>query len=157
MNAGGLDKLDYRILALLQQDASLSVPEIADLVGLSHSPCWRRIQRLKDEGYIRKIVALLDRRKLGLHAQLFLQVKVAKNDRASLAEFAEAIRALPEVLECHVVLGVFDFLLRVVTEDIASYETFYLQKLARIPHILEVTSYMTVSEVKSTTAWPLPL
>jgi Lrp/AsnC family transcriptional regulator len=152
---GGLDKIDYKILSVLQQDASLSAAEVAEAVGLSQSPCWRRIQRLKDEGYITKIVALLDRQKLGLRAQLFVQVKVMKNDRASLAEFSEAIRAFPEVMECHVVLGVFDFLLRVVAKDMEAYETFYFEKLSRVPHILEVTSYVAASEIKTTTAWPL--
>ena len=155
MTAGGLDRIDYKILAVMQQDASLSAAEIAEAVGLSQSPCWRRIQRLKDEGYITRVVALLDRHKLGLRAQLFVQVKVVKNDQVSLAEFSAAIRAFPEVLECHVVLGVFDFLLRVVAEDMDAYETFYFEKLSRVPHILEVTSYVAASEIKTTTAWPL--
>lgn len=155
MSAGDLDKVDYKILSVLQEDASRSAAEIAEAVGLSQSPCWRRIQRLKDEGYISRVVALLDRHKLGLHLQLFLQVKVAKNDRATLEEFAEAVQALPEVLECHVILGVFDFLLRVVTTDMEAFETFYGEKLARVPHIVEVTSYVAATQIKSTTAWPL--
>ena len=155
MTAGNLDKIDYKILAVLQDDASLSAAEIAEAVGLSQSPCWRRIQRLKDEGYITKIVALLDRHKLGLRTQLFVQVKVVKNDQTSLAEFSQAIRAFPEVMECHVMLGVFDFLLKVVTQDMDAYETFYFEKLSRVPHILEVTSYVAASEIKTTTAWPL--
>jgi Lrp/AsnC family transcriptional regulator len=156
MTAGVLDKIDYKILAVLQEDASLSAAEIAEAVGLSQSPCWRRIQRLKDEGYITKIVALLDRQKLGLRAQLFVQVKVTKNDQASLAEFSQAILAFPEVMECHVVLGVFDFLLRVVAKDMDAYETFFFEKLSRVPHISEVTSCVAASEIKTSTAWPLP-
>lgn len=156
MTASGLDKIDYKILAVLQEDASRSAAEIAEAVGLSQSPCWRRIQRLKDDGYITRIVALLDRQKLGFRVQMFVQVKVVKNDQASLAEFSAAIRAFPEVLECHVVLGVFDFLLRVVAPDMDSYEMFYFEKLSRVPHILEVTSYVAASEIKTTTAWPLP-
>jgi Lrp/AsnC family transcriptional regulator len=156
MTANGLDKIDYKILGVMQEDASLSAAQIAEAVGLSQSPCWRRIQRLKDEGYITKIVALLDRQKLGLRAQLFVQVKVVKNDQASLAEFSQAIRAFPEVLECHVVLGVFDFLLRVVAQDMDAYETFFFEKLSRVPHILEVTTCVAASEIKTSTAWPLP-
>lgn len=155
MSADGLDKIDYKILSVMQQDASLSAAEIADLVGLSQSPCWRRIQRLKDDGYITRIVALLDRQKLGLRAQMFVQVKVVKNDQVSLAEFSKAIHSFPEVMECHVVLGVFDFLLRVVTEDMDAYEKFYFEKLSRVPHILEVTSFVAASEIKTATAWPL--
>jgi Lrp/AsnC family transcriptional regulator len=156
MTAGGLDKIDYKILGVMQEDASQSAAQIAEAVGLSQSPCWRRIQRLKDEGYITRIVALLDRQKLGLRAQLFVQVKVVKNDQASLAEFSQAIRAFPEVLECHVVLGVFDFLLRVVAQDMDAYETFFFEKLSRVPHILEVTTCVAASEIKTSTAWPLP-
>jgi len=88
MSNGGLDKIDQKILAVLQEDASLSAAEIAEAVGLSQSPCWRRIQRLKDEGYISKIVALLDRHKLALRAQVFVQVRVVKHDQVSLTEFA---------------------------------------------------------------------
>jgi Lrp/AsnC family transcriptional regulator len=156
MTASGLDKIDYKILAVLQEDASRSAAEIAEAVGLSQSPCWRRIQRLKDDGYITRIVALLDRQRLGFRVQMFVQVKVVKNDQASLAEFSAAIRAFPEVLDCHVVLGVFDFLLRVVAPDMDAYETFYFEKLSKVPHILEVTSYVASSEIKATTAWPLP-
>ena len=151
----GLDKIDLRILGVLQEDASKSAAEIAEAVGLSQSPCWRRIQRLKDEGYIAKTVAVLDRHKLNLHAQLFVQVKVLRNDQMNLAEFSQAIRNFPEVMECHMVLGMFDFLLRVVTQDIGAYEKFFLEKLSRLPNVREFNSYVAVSEIKSTTALPL--
>lgn len=151
-----LDKIDLRILSVLQHDASLSAAEIADAVGLSQSPCWRRIQRLKDEGYILRTVAVLDRRRLGLHAQLFVQVKVLRNDQMNLQEFSQAIRNFPEVIECHMVLGMFDFLLRVVTHDITSYEKFFLESLSRLPNVREFNSYVAVSEIKSTTVLPLP-
>lgn len=151
----GLDKIDLRILGALQEDASKSAAEIAEAVGLSQSPCWRRIQRLKEEGYISKTVAVLDRHKLNLHAQLFVQVKVQRNDQMNLAEFSQAIRNFPEVMECHMVLGMFDFLLRVVTQDIGAYEKFFLEKLSRLPNVREFNSYVAVSEIKSTTALPL--
>jgi|SRR6185437_6055607 len=153
----GLDKIDVKILHALQEDASHSAAEIAETVGLSQSPCWRRIQRLKDEGYISRIVALLDRRKLDLSTQLFVQVKVLRNDRASLAEFTEAIRSFPEVLECHVVLGAYDFLLRVVVRDMQAYERFYFGKLAGVPNVREVNSFVAALEVKSTTSLPFRL
>lgn len=136
---------------VLQEDASLSAAEIAEAVGLSQSPCWRRIQRLKDEGYISKIVALLDRPKLALR----VQVRVVKHDQVSLTEFAQAIRQFPEVLECHVILGVFDFLLRVVAKDMEAYEKFYFERLSRVPNIREVNSFVAAWEVKSTTSLPL--
>lgn len=155
MPVAGLDKIDLKILAVLQEDASRSAAEIAEAVGLSQSPCWRRIHRLKEEGYISKIVALLDRHKLALRAQLFVQVKVAKNDQVSLAEFSQAIREFPEVMECHVILGVFDFLLRVVARDMDAYEKFYFERLSRVPNIREVNSFVSAAEIKSTTALPL--
>jgi Lrp/AsnC family transcriptional regulator len=155
MKVPGLDKIDLRILAALQEDASRSAAEIAEAVGLSQSPCWRRIHRLREEGYISKVVALLDRKKLGLRAQLFVQVKVTSNDQASLAEFAQAIREFPEVMECHVILGMFDFLLRVVTKDMDAYEKFYFETLSRVPNIREVNSFVAATEVKSTTAFPM--
>lgn len=151
----GLDKIDLKILRALQEDASHSAAEIAESVGLSQSPCWRRIQRLKDEGYISKIVAVLDRRKLDLPTQLFVQVKVSHNDQASLSLFTEAIRSFPEVLECHVILGAYDFLLRVVVRDMQAYEKFYFSKLAGVPNIREVNSFVAALEVKCTTSLPL--
>ena len=155
MAGASLDKIDYKILAALQEDASRSAAEIAEAVGLSQSPCWRRIQRLRDDGYILKIVALLDRNKLALRSQLFVQVKVARHDLASLEEFSKAIQEFPEVMECHVVLGVFDFLLRVVTKDMDAYEKFYFEKLSRVPNIREVNSFVAASEIKATTALPI--
>jgi len=155
MTGSGLDKIDHRILAAMQEDASRSAAEIAEAVGLSQSPCWRRIQRLREEGYISKVVALLDRKKIGLRAQLFVQVKVISNDQASLAAFSKAIQAFPEVMECHVMLGAFDFLLRVVTKDLEAYEKFYFDILSRVPNIREVNSFVAAQEVKFTTAFPL--
>ena len=155
MTASGLDKIDCRILAALQEDASRSAAEIAEAVGLSQSPCWRRMQRLREEGYISKVVALLDRKKLGLRAQLFVQVKVISNDQAGLAAFSKAMQEFPEVLECHVMLGAFDFLLRVVTRDLEAYERFYFDTLSRVPNIREVNSFVAAQQVKFTTAFPL--
>ena len=153
----GLDKIDLKILRALQEDASHSAAEIADSVGLSQSPCYRRIQRLKEEGYITRIVAMLDRRKLDLLTQLFVQVKVVRNDQQSLQEFTEYIRSFPEVLECHVILGAYDFLLRVVVRDMEAYEKFYFGKLSTVPNIREVNSFVAAWEVKSTTSLPLKI
>lgn len=153
--AAELDKIDLKILNALQEDASRSAAEIAEAVGLSQSPCWRRIQRLKDEGYISKIVAVLNPEKLNLRTQLFVQVKVSRADVVNLNEFSQAIRNFPEVMECHVILGAFDFLLRVVAQDIHAYEKFFFEKLSRVPGIQEVNSFVAVSEIKATTALPL--
>ncbi|MGU2528336.1 Lrp/AsnC family transcriptional regulator [Pseudomonas aeruginosa] len=150
-----LDMYDQRILALLQEESSLSTAEIAERIGLSQSPCWRRIQRLKEEGVIRKQVTLLDRKKIGLNTQVFAQIKLTAHGRKNLTDFAEAMHQFPEVLECHVLMGAVDFMLRIVTRDIESYERFFFEKLSAVPGIQEVNSIVALSEIKSTTTLPL--
>ncbi|MGV2832677.1 Lrp/AsnC family transcriptional regulator [Pseudomonas shirazensis] len=150
-----LDAYDRRILQLLQEDASLSSAQIAERVGLSQSPCWRRIQRLKEEGVIRAQVTLLDRKKVGLNTQIFAEVKLNAHGRSNFAGFTEAIREFPEVLECYVLMGAVDFLLRIVTPDIEAYERFFFEKLSNVPGIQEVNSIVALSEIKSTTSLPL--
>jgi len=150
-----LDAYDRRILELLQEDASLSSAQIAERVGLSQSPCWRRIQRLKEEGVIRGQVTLLDRKKVGLNTQIFAEVKLNAHGRSNFTEFTDAIRGFPEVLECYVLMGSVDFLLRIVTPDIEAYERFFFEKLSNVPGIQEVNSIVALSEIKSTTSLPL--
>ena len=150
-----LDAYDRRILEVLQADASLSSAQVAERVGLSQSPCWRRIQRLKEEGVIRGQVTLLDRKKVGLNTQIFAEVKLNAHGRSTFAEFTEAIRGFPEVLECYVLMGSVDFLLRIVTPDIEAYERFFFEKLSNVPGIQEVNSIVALSEIKSTTSLPL--
>lgn len=152
-----LDDYEKRILAILQVDASRSATDIAHEIGLSQAPCWRRIQRLKEEGYIRSQVCILDRRKLGLRAQIFAQVKLTAHGRANLADFSEAIRGFPEVLDCFVLMGATDFMLRIVTRDIETYERFFFDKLSKVPGVQEVTSMVALSEIKSTTAIPFDM
>ena len=150
-----LDKIDIKILKVLQENATKSASEIAGIVGLSQSPCWRRIQRLKEMGYISKIVAILNREKLNLSAQFFVQVKVVEHTKKNITAFADVILDFPEVIECHVVLGAYDFLLRVVARDIRTYEEFFFERLSTIPGIREVNTNVTVSEIKTTTALPI--
>lgn len=150
-----LDQYEKRILRLLQKDASLSNAEIAERVGLSASPCWRRIDRLEREGFIKRRVALLDRRKVGLNAQIFAQVKLSAHGRANLDEFSAAIRDMPEVLECYVMMGSVDFLLRIVAPDIEAYEKLFFNRLSQLPGVQEVNSTVALSEIKATTALPL--
>lgn len=150
-----LDAYEKRILRLLQEDASLSNAEIAEKVGLSASPCWRRIDRLEREGFIKRRVAILDRRKVGLNAQIFAQVKLNAHGRANLDQFAAAIRDMPEVLECYVLMGSVDFLLRIVAPDIEAYEKLFFNRLSQLPGVQEVNSTVALSEIKATTALPL--
>src|SRR5690606_37401294 len=114
---------------LLQQDSSRSNAQIAEEIGLSEAPCWRRVQRLKKAGYIREEVCLLDRRLIGLNAQVFALVKLSAVGRSNLSEFSDAIRQFPEVLDCYVLMGSVDFMLRIVTRDIEAYERFFFEKL----------------------------
>lgn len=150
-----LDRYERKILHILQRDASLSVAAIADQVGLSQTPCYRRIDRLEREGIIKRRVALVDRAKVGLHAQVFAQVKLDAHGRANLDEFTSAIHALPEVLECYVLMGTVDFMLRIVARDIQAYERFFFDKLSQLPGIQEINSTVALSEIKTTTALPI--
>jgi Lrp/AsnC family transcriptional regulator len=152
-----LDDIDHRILVLLQEDASLNAAEVANRVGLSQSPCWRRIARLERDGLIRRRVALLDRQKLGLGVVVFVQVKIARGSKQSLAQFEDTVRRFPEVQECFMLMGEIDFLLKVVTRDVASYEDFLRGKLSRLTAVGEVRSSMVLSPIKETTALPLDL
>jgi Lrp/AsnC family transcriptional regulator len=151
----GLDKFDRRILDALQADSSLSTIELSEAVGLSQSPCWRRLQRLHEEGYIRRQVALLDRTKLGLNVQIFALIKLSAHGRANVAQFTSAVQTYPEVLECHITLGAMDCMLRIVTSSMQSYEKFFFEKLSILPGVQEVNSVVSLSESKYTTVLPL--
>jgi len=151
-----LDRYEKQILALLQEDASLSTTALAEKVGLSSSPCWRRIDRLEREGFIKRRVAIADRKKLGLNAHIFAQVKLNAHGRANLDEFSKAIQGFPQVLECYVMMGSVDFLLRIVAPDIEAYERFFFDCLSQLPGVQEVNSTVALSEIKATTALPVP-
>lgn len=152
-----LDSIDRRILAALQRDASLSSVQLADEVGISQGPCWRRIRRLEAEGIIKQRVALLDRRKLGLNVMIFAHVKLEAHGRNTLPEFEAAIRRFPEVLECYTLLGETDFLLRIVTRSVEDYERFFRDHLSQLPAVRETISSIALSEIKSTLELPLNL
>lgn len=152
-----IDHYEKKILEILQEDARISSSELADKVGLSQSPCWRRVNMLEESGVIRKRVVLVDRKKVGLRAQVFAQVKLSAHGRAHLADFEAAIADIPEVIECYVLMGTVDFLLRVVTVDIESYEKLFFEKLSRLPGVQEITSSIALSEIKNSTALPIHL
>lgn len=152
-----LDETDRRILELLQEDSSLTAADLAARVGLSQSPCWRRVARLEREGVIQRRVAVLDRRKLGLNVTVFVQVRIARGGSASLADFERTVRGFPEVLECHMLMGEIDYLIKVVTRDVASFEAFLRGKLAVLPAVGDVRSSMALTPVKESTLLPLGL
>lgn len=152
---GELDAIDMQILTLLQRDAAVPVALIAERVGLSQSPCWRRIQRLEERGYIRSRVALLDRRKLGFNLEAFVLVRFERDSHEALAQFEEAVRALPEVTECVMLAGEVDFLLRVVATDAQAGERVLRERLAVIPGLTVTRTSIAVATLKSTHALPL--
>ncbi len=150
-----VDDIDRRILAILQQDASLSAAEVAAQVGMSTTTCWRRIQQLEQAGVIRGRVAVLDRAALGLDVMVFVQVRLSTQGRDALAQFDRAIHDRPEVLDCYTLTGEWDFVLRIVTRDMKEYEAFFLDHLSKIPNVQSVNSSIAVTVVKESTALPL--
>lgn len=151
-----MDNLDIRILDILQNDATVPVADMAERLASSKSVVWRRIQRLQDSGVIRERVAVLDPKALGLSITVFSQVKMSKHGRQALPRFIEAIQAFPQVVECHTLMGDVDFLLKIVTRDIAEYEDFFWHKLSQIDGVQEVSSSISMTQVISTTRLPLP-
>lgn len=152
-----LDSVDARILDLIQHDASLSVAEIADRVGLSSSPCWRRIKRLEDVGVIQKRVTLLDREQLGLAFEVFAEVKLSLPSRENLEAFEAAVTRLPEVVQCATVTGGMDYVLRVVTRDMHAFDDFMREKLLSLGLVSNIESRIVIRSIKSSTAVPLGL
>jgi Lrp/AsnC family transcriptional regulator, cysteine-sensing transcriptional activator len=152
-----MDRIDLRILDLLQTDASRSNADLAEAVGLSVSPCWRRVALLEQQGVIRKRVAILDRDRLGLGVTVIVQVRLTTHGRQSLVDFEERVRELPEVTQCFTVMGAIDFVLVVVTTDIRAYERFMRERLSQLPGVQAIESNIVMSAIKDTTALPLEL
>ena len=150
-----MDAIDHKILAVLQEDASLSVAEIGQRVGLSSTPCWKRIQRLEADGVITKRVALIDQNKIGLGITVFVSVETGDHSQGWLARFAEVVGAMPEVMEFYRMAGDVDYMLRVVVPDIQGYDAFYKRLIATVP-LKNVTSRFAMEKIKSTTALPIP-
>ena len=149
-----LDTFDLRILALLQEDASRPLAEIAEAVGLSPTPCWRRIQKLEEAGHIRRRVALLDRTKLKAGVTVFIAVKTARHTMEWLERFHAAVHDLPEIVDFYRMSGDIDYLLKAYVSDIAAYDALYKKLISRI-ELSDVTSMFAMEELKSTTAIPL--
>lgn len=149
-----MDRIDLRILDLLQRDATLSTSEISATVGLSTSPCWRRIQNLEKEGVIAHRVALLDRDHLNVGVDAFVAIRTDQHNRRWLDAFAKAVAAFPEVIELYRMSGEVDYLMRVVVPDLAAYDRFYL-RLIREVDLYDVSSSFAMERIKYTTALPL--
>lgn len=149
-----MDKLDYRILEILQQDASVGLADLAARVGLSTTPCWRRIQRLKEDGVIQAQVALCDPVRLGLGLTVFVTVKAARHDDAWTTRFLDGVAGIPEILEVYRMAGEVDYLLKVVVSDIAGYDRVY-KRLIKVAELVDVSSGFVMEVVRHTTALPL--
>ena len=149
-----MDAIDRKILAVMQEDASLSVAEIGNRVGLSSTPCWKRIQRLEADGVIQKRVAVVDQAKIGLGITVFVSVETGDHSQDWLAKFASTVGAMPEVMEFYRMAGDVDYMLRVVVTDIQGYDTFYKKLIATVP-LKNVTSRFAMERIKSTTALPI--
>ena len=151
-----IDGFDRKILALLQRDATLSLAEIAERVGLSSTPCWRRIQKLEQAGVIRRRVALLEPQALGLGLTAFVSIRTGQHEPAWLERFMQAAMAMPEVVEIDRLAGSWDYQLRVVVPDIAAYDAFY-KSLIAIGGLSDVQSAFSMEQIKYTTELPLPV
>jgi Lrp/AsnC family transcriptional regulator len=150
-----VDAIDRKILAVLQENAALSVAEIGSRVGLSSTPCWKRIQKLEADGVIQKRVALVDQDRIGLNISVFVSVETGDHSQDWLDRFAKTVTAMPEVMEFYRMAGDVDYMLRVVVPDIAGYDSFYKRLIAAVP-LKNVTSRFAMEKIKSTTALPIP-
>lgn len=150
----GLDRLDKKILRLLQEDATLAVADVAKRVGLSTTPCWRRIQKLEEEGVIVRRVAVLDPVKVNARVTVFVSVRTGSHSVEWLKRFSEVVQEFPEVIEFYRMSGDVDYLLRVVVPDIAAYDSFYKRLIAKI-EIRDVSSAFAMEQIKYTTELPL--
>jgi len=148
------DAIDRRLLAILQHDATTPIAELSERVGLSQTPCWKRVKRLQDSGVIRRKVALLDADALDLSLTVFVAIRTSRHDPDWLETFAREASALPEVVEFYRMSGDVDYLLKVVVRDIRAYDAFYKRLITTAP-LSDVSSSFAMEQIKSTTALPL--
>jgi len=149
-----MDKQDRKILDLLQKDGALTAAELAERIGLSKAPCWRRIKRLEEEGVIKQTVALLNARHLNLGTTVFVTLKTANHSEAWFEKFVKAVRDIPEVVEIHRMSGDVDYLMRIVVPDIDAYDLVYKRLIAAV-EFKDVSASFSLETIKYTTALPL--
>jgi Lrp/AsnC family transcriptional regulator len=149
-----LDEVDRKILSLLQQDASLSLDQIAERVGASKTPVWNRIRKLREAGVIRRQVAILDPEALGLEACFFVLIRTAEHDKDWAARFLKALRERPEVIEAHRLAGDIDYILKVQVRNARAYDRFYQSLISQV-RIHNVTALLSMEEIKATSALPI--
>ena len=149
-----MDAIDIKLLELLQHNAELTIQELSKEVHLSSTPCWKRINQLKSNGYINRTVSLVDRKRVGVKVTAMVSIKVDNHNQERISIFAKTIQDIPEVIECYRMSGETDYLLKVVVSDIESYDTFYKNLIEKV-QFLKVTSNFAIEEIKSTTEIPL--
>lgn len=150
-----LDPIDRKILATLQRDGRMSLADLAQQVGLSPSPCLRRVRMLEEAGVISRYVAMVDQQAVGLPVSVFVSIKLESQREEALTKFGKSIERWPEVLECYLMTGPRDYLLRVVVADLAAYERFLKQKLTRLTGIASIESSFALEQVKYTNSLPI--
>ncbi len=150
-----MDTFDLQILRELQANADISMQELGEKVGLSHTPCWRRVKKLEEAGVIKGRVTLLDPEQLQLSVNVFVQVSLGVQQEQALNAFEEAVQTIPEIVECYTVSGDRDFLLRVVVEDVTAYERLLKSTLVHLPEVANMSSTFALRQVKYTTELPL--
>ncbi|MFQ5982137.1 MAG: Lrp/AsnC family transcriptional regulator [Woeseiaceae bacterium] len=150
-----IDRFDRAILKALQEDGRISNVDLAGLVNLSESACLRRVRRLENKGLIEKYTALLDQRQAGLAINVFVHIALHREEQSELAAFEAAVQNLPEVMECYLMTGEFDYLLRVVVSDMDDYERVHKEALTRLPGVARVNSSVAIRTVRKTTELPL--
>ena len=150
-----LDKFDQEILRVLQKDATVSMADLSQRVGLSHTPCWRRVKRLEADGFIKNKVTILDGRMLNLGVSVFIYVTLKSHDEASLNQFELAVQDIQQIVECHTTSGDKDYMLKVVVESIESYELLLKSTLTHLPFVEHISSTFALKQVKNTTELPI--
>ncbi|MGI9350255.1 MAG: Lrp/AsnC family transcriptional regulator [Rhizobiaceae bacterium] len=150
-----LDDIDIKILRVLQENADRNINDIGQLVGLSHTPCWRRIKKMEEAGYIKEKRYILDSEKVGLDVSIFVFVRLDTHSSEVLEQFEAATLSVPEILQCYTMSGEFDYLLRVVVRTVRDYEKTVKGKLLKLPHVGVMNSHFSLNEIKNTTCLPL--
>ena len=149
-----MDAIDIKLLKLLQHNAELTIQELSSEVHLSTTPCWKRINQLKNNGYINKTVALVNRKRVGSNVTAMVAVTVTNHNQERISVFSDTVKEIPEVIECYRMSGETDYLLKVVVSDIESYDNFYKNLIEKVK-FLKVTSNFAIEEIKSTTEIPI--
>lgn len=145
-----LDPTDKRILRAVQEDATISMQALAERVGLTANPCWRRLKRLEAEGVIQRRIAVIDAASVGLRMTAFVGIRISRHDAEWLGAFAAAVRNIAEIVECHRVSGELDYLLKVIVEDVAHYDRVYQRLIALVPGLIDVSTSFSMERLKET-------